>query len=165
MNNNIEKIKEHIEKFGSSNGMEREKARFEILKFGSEAKDLLLELLDHPKHIYRWEAMQTLKEIKDRSLIPVFIELMEHEESDIRWLSYEGLSNQGKNALEPVLDTLFKKSNSVFVLAGVHHYLKDLMKQKSLPEDFPYDEIMPMLLQTGYAEKLKTTALKAKDIL
>ena len=58
---------------GSNDGMKRTKARKVLVAKGKESIDFLIELLSHPKYIYRWEAAKTLEEIGDPDTIPALI--------------------------------------------------------------------------------------------
>jgi HEAT repeat protein len=82
---------------------------------------------------------------------------LDDEESDIRWIASEGLVKQGKDSIKPLLKVLMKKSGSVFVLAASHHVFNELYKHKKLPDDFPFDKIMPFLKITSPEEELKIT--------
>lgn len=150
-------IQQLIQILGNKKGMERKKARKILVEKGSDVINPLVDLLDHPKHIFRWEAMMTLKEIGDQSLIPLFISKLDDDESDIRWIAAEGLVKQGTDAIKPLLKILREKPDSVFVLAGAHHIFSDLHKNKILPPDFPFERIMPLLKITSLAEKLIVT--------
>jgi hypothetical protein len=55
------KIQELIKTLGSDNGMERQSAREELVAIGRDSVDFLMDLLSHPKHIYRWEAVKTME--------------------------------------------------------------------------------------------------------
>ncbi len=41
-------------------------------------------------------------------------------------MAAEGLINIGKESIKPLLKSIVKKSNSIFLLEGAHHILKDL---------------------------------------
>jgi len=73
--NNAEDSEIHklIESLGSENGMDRQKAREALVAKGKNTIDFLMEMLTHPKHIYRWEAVKTLEEIGDPLSISLFI--------------------------------------------------------------------------------------------
>ena len=148
-------IQQLVETLGSKNGLERKKARKALVGYGKVIINPLLELLDHPKYIFRWEALMTLKEIRDQTLIPVFISKLDDDESEIRWIAAEGLIKQEKYAIIPLLKFLEKNSDSVFALEGSHHVFNDLHKHKKLPGNFPYDKIMPLLKSTSMSERIK----------
>ncbi|MCW8816397.1 MAG: HEAT repeat domain-containing protein, partial [Ignavibacteriaceae bacterium] len=118
----------------------------------------LMELLSHHKHIYRWEAVKTLEEISDPLSIPLFIQAMEDEKSDVRWLAAKGLIKLGKLSIKPLLKTLEKKSDSVFVLEGAHHVFYDLKENKMLPKDFPIDKLLSALKNPEWVESVKPVA-------
>jgi HEAT repeat protein len=152
------KIQELIKTLGSDNGMERQSAREELVAIGRDSVGFLMELLSHPKHIYRWEAVKTLEEIGDPLSISLFIQAMEDEKSDVRWLAAKGLIKLGKLSIKPLLKTLEKKSDSVFVLEGAHHVFFDLKENKMLPKDFPIDKLLSALRNPEWVESVKPVA-------
>ena len=56
-------VQQLIKTLGSKNGVDRKKARKKLVAMGENMIDFLMELLNHPKHIYRWEALKTMLEI------------------------------------------------------------------------------------------------------
>jgi len=149
-----------IQMLGSKNGMQRKKARKLLIKNGEKAIDPLLELLNSPLHILRWEAMKALKEIGDQSLIPVFISMLEDDKSDIRWIAAEGLIKLGRPAIEEILISLIKKTDAVFLLHGAHHVFYELREKEKLPEDFPINDLLASLKYTNPKEKITLTIYK-----
>ena len=144
-----------IQRFDIKNGLEREQFRKELVNMGQTVIPHLLELLEHPKQILRWESMKALSEISHPTLIPTFIDKLESDEGDIRWMAAEGLINIGKEAVKPILDSLIEKSDSVFILSGAHHVFYELFVQKQLPENFPVQSLLPLLKKVGKEEMLK----------
>ena len=142
----------------SKNGMERKKARQKLIAKGKNMIDFLTELLSHPKHIYRWEALKTMEEIGDPISIPFFIQALEDDESDVRWIAAEGLIKLGMKSIQPLLKTLIEKSNSIFILAGIHHVFYDLKKIEELPAGFPIDKLLSALKDPEYSENIKPMA-------
>jgi len=151
-------IQQLLKTLGSKNGMERKKAREGLVAKGDNIIGFLIELVNHPKHIYRWEALKTMKEFEDPITIPLFIQALEDDESDVRWIAAEGLIKLGILSIEPLLKTLIEKSDSIFVLAGSHHVFYDLKKIKKLPADFPIDKLLSALRNSGWMESVKLTA-------
>jgi len=151
-------MKQLIGTLCSNNGQERQKARSALVEKGNKSIDFLMELLNSPKHIYRWEAIKTIEEINAPQSIPIFLDALEDEKSDIRWIAAEGLINMGKLSVEPLLKRLLEKSEVVFVLEGAHHVFIDLKKNKMLPDDFPIDKLLFALKDTGWEENIKSIA-------
>jgi len=151
-------IKQLLNALGSEDGMERKKARKKLVAKGTDMIDYLMELVHHPKHIYRWEALKTMEEIRDVSCIPLFIEALEDDESDIRWIAAEGLIKLGIQSIRPILKALVEKPASTFTLAGAHHVFYDLKKSNELPKDFPVDKLLSVLKGPGWGGSVKPTA-------
>ena len=152
-----------IETLGSDDGMERKKAREALVKKGKEVTDFLMELLSHPKHIYRWEAVKTLEEIGDPDSIPFFIQALEDDKSDIRWIAAEGLIKLGMQSVVPLLDTIIDKSDSVFVLEGAHHIFYDLHEKRLLPAGFPIEKLLSSLKNPEWVDNVKPLAYEILD--
>ncbi len=110
----------------SEDGLKRQEARHSLVFLRSEAVDALVEMLKDPNHEVRWEAAKALGEIADPRSAPALVEILGDAGFDIRWLAAEGLIALGKVALEPLLEALLKKSDSVYLREGAHHVLYDL---------------------------------------
>jgi len=128
MENEIEEL---IKKFYNKDGIQRKKARYALVKIGKPAIKYLSDLLNEPKEneqkeYVRWEAIKTLSQINHPESIPILINALENDDFDVRWMAAEGLINIGKKSIKPLLKSIVKKSNSIFLLEGAHHILKDL---------------------------------------
>ena len=151
-------IQQLLNTLGSKNGMERKQARKELVAKGKIMVDFLMELVNHPKHIYRWEALKTMEEIGDPISIPFFIQALEDDESDVRWIAAEGLIKLGVQSIKPLLTTLIEKPDSIFTLAGIHHVFYELKKTEKLPAGFPIDKLLSALRNTEGIERMKPMA-------
>jgi HEAT repeat protein len=147
-----------IIKLGSDDGMERQKARKALVAMGRDSIDYSMELLSHPKHIYRWEAVKLMEEIGDPLTIPLFIQAMEDEKSDVRWIAAKGLIKLGKLSIKPLLKILEQKADSVFILEGAHHVFFDLKEKGKLPDNFPIDKLLSALKNPEWVESVKPLA-------
>ncbi|MCG6914950.1 HEAT repeat domain-containing protein [bacterium BMS3Abin03] len=150
-----EELKQLFETLGSDDGLKRKKARETLVAKGKETIDFLIELLSHPKHIYRWEAVKTLEEIGDPDTIPIFIQALEDDKSDVRWIAAEGLIKLGKKSIKPLLNVLIDKSDSVFVLEGAHHIFFDLREKGLLPAGFPTHKLLSALKNPEWIDSVK----------
>jgi HEAT repeat protein len=157
---NIEdsELQQLLETLGSDDGMKRKKAREALVEKGKVSIDFLLELLSHPKHIYRWEAVKTLEEIGDPDTIPVLILALEDDKSDVRWIAAEGLIKLGMKSVKPLLNILIEKSDSVFVLEGAHHIFFDLREKGILPTEFPVAKLLSSLKNPEWIDGVKPLA-------
>jgi hypothetical protein len=115
-----------IDALHSKDGEERQRARLSLVSLGSEAVDPLIELLPDPDHEVRWEAAKALGEIADPRSAPALVEILEDAGFDIRWLAAEALIAIGKAGLEPLLETLIIKADSLYLREGAHHVMNDL---------------------------------------
>ena len=110
----------------SKDGEERRQARLSLVSLKSEAVDPLLEMLHDPDHEVLWEAAKALGEIADPRSAPALVEILGDAGFDIRWLAAEGLIALGKAGLEPLLEALVIKADSVYLREGAHHVMYDL---------------------------------------
>lgn len=143
---NIEQL---IQQLGSESTIERQEARHALVKMGDRVEAALIDLLDSPKHVYRWEAIETLAEIGGAPLIPLFISKLDDDESDIRWIASKALIKIGAPIITPVLKLVVDKPESLFVLVSAHHIFHALKKAKKLPENFPIDKLLSLLKVSG----------------
>jgi HEAT repeats len=115
-----------IDALHSKDGEERRQARLSLVSLGSEAVDPLIELLHDPDHEVRWEAAKALGEIADPRSAPALVKTLEDTGFDIRWLAAEGLIALEKAGLEPLLEALAEKADSLYLREGAHHVMYDL---------------------------------------
>jgi len=160
-----QEIKALLDSLFSENGMERKSARKKLVEKGTLVIDYLMEHIHHRKHIHRWEALKTMEEIADPVSIPLFIEALEDDESDIRWIAAEGLINIGSKSVVPLLKTLTKKTNSIFVLEGTHHVFYDLNQKEKLPKDFPIDKFLSIIKKSESEDRIKLLAFELLSVL
>ena len=119
-------IEELINDLANSDGIIRQKARYELIKMGNPALDYLLELQSSDKHLARWESVKAISEIGSRESVPILINALEDEEFDVRWLAAEGLIDIGHSTVYPLLKSFISNKGSVHLKEGVHHVLKGL---------------------------------------
>ena len=106
-----------------------QKARKTLVSIGKPAVVPLVKALADKKEQVRWEAAKSLGQIADPTAITALLEILEDKDFDIRWLAAEGLIAIGKNGLVPLLETLIKRSDSVWFRNGAHHILSDLARK------------------------------------
>lgn len=147
----------------SENGIERINARTKLVAKGKVVLNHLTELLNHQKHLYRWEAVKTLEEIGDPDSIPALIQALDDDKSDVRWIAAEGLIKIGLPSVKPVLKTLMEKNDSVFLLEGAHHIFFELNEKYALPKNFPVHELLSLLKDPEMQESVKPLANKIID--
>ena len=165
--NNIEdeELQKLLDELGDQNDIKRKNARKTLVAKGKESIDFLIELLAHPKHIYRWEAVKALEEIADPDTVSVLIQTMEDDKSDVRWIAAKALINIGKPAVKPLLRNLIEKSDRVFVLEGTHHVFYELHEKGMLPADFPFDKFFAALKNPEWVDSVKPLAYEILDKL
>jgi HEAT repeat protein len=165
--NNIEdkELQKLLNELGDKSDIKRKNARKALVAKGKKSIDFLIELLSHPKHIYRWEAVKALEEIADPDTVSILIQTMEDDKSDVRWIAAKALVNIGKPAIKPLLKTLIDKSDCVFVLEGAHHVFYDLHEKGMLPADFPSHKLLSALKNPEWVDSVKPLAYEILDKL
>lgn len=148
-------IKELLDVLCNDDGHKRKEAREKLVAIGAKTLNYVKDLLDHPKHICRWEAMKVIQEIGDPESIPVFIEALDDDKSDIRWIAAEGLIRTGKYSVRPLLNEVLENDDSVFILNGAHHVFYELNEKELLPKGFPADKLLAVLKNPGNEASLK----------
>ena len=121
-------IKSSIANLSSEDGIVRHKARQTLTSIGKQAVRPLIPLLKDPNDDVRWEAAKALAEIADPRAASELVATLEDHNFGVRWLAAEGLIALGQDALIPLLETLIKRSDSVWQREGAHHVLHDLSK-------------------------------------
>lgn len=148
-------IEQLVEQLCSEQGVERKKARKLLVAYGKKSIGPISKLLNHPKHIDRWEAIKTMEEIGDPKSICFFIQALNDDKSDVRWIAAKGLIKIGFRVVKPLLELVTKDTDSVFVLDSAHHIIYDLRENGELPENFPANELLDMLKRPQSDGRLK----------
>jgi CBS domain-containing protein len=115
-----------IADFHSDDGAVRAHARQSLVSLGPEAVGGLVNALNHPSVRMRWEATKTLCELQDLSAAPALVGRLEGTDSGVRWMAADGLVAMGPVVLEPVLQALIQRSDSILLREGVHRVLHGL---------------------------------------
>ena len=144
-----------VELLCSESGVERKKAREALVAKGTESISYLKKLLDHRKHIDRWEAIKTMEEINDPETMTYLLKALDDDKSDVRWIAANGLVKLGFQSVKPLLKMVKKYNDSVFVLDSAHHIIYDLRENGELPDNFPANELLDLLKRPGSGGRLK----------
>lgn len=122
-NKNIDELINDLE---SDNGIIRQIARHKLVEIGHKTIDQVVQLINSPKHMTRWEAIKTIEQMEDKFAIPILISALKDDKFDIRWIAAEGLIRIGEQSINPLMEEIIKDSDSVFIREGAHHILKEL---------------------------------------
>jgi HEAT repeat protein len=121
-------IERLIEQLDGSHYAESHGALERLELIGPPAVDALIQALHHPHRQVRWGAAKALGEIQDASSAPALVQALEDRESDVRWLAAEALIALRRDALEPLLEALIERSDSIWLREGSHHVLHALSR-------------------------------------
>ena len=127
MNNSSASIKDLIADLNSKNGMTRHHARNGLIKIGEPAVEALIHVLKTETGQAHWEAAKALSLIGSPRAAQTLVETLEDDKFSVRWLAAEGLIIMGYSGLEPLLEALIQKPDSVRLREGAHHVLYDLL--------------------------------------
>jgi HEAT repeat protein len=128
-----------LAKLTSKDGVQRRKARTQLVDIGKPAIPHLMTVLQSSNERIRWEAAKALGEMREPSAAPALVRALEDEESAIRWLAATGLIGIGRESLRPLLEALEGHSSSVWMREGAHHVLHILIR------DGVADDAIPVL--------------------
>ncbi|MCB2204637.1 HEAT repeat domain-containing protein [bacterium] len=145
-----------IEQLGSREGLKRQQARLALADIGAPAVDFLAELIEHPKHVYRWECVKALVQIADPDALELFLLALEDEDFDVRWLAAEGLIKLGQKSVIPVVEYLMANVKKEVVRNGAHHVLKALRRRSKAKEEL--DELISALWHKESAGNISNRA-------
>ena len=121
-----------IPEFSSEDGAARERARRAVVKLGPAAIGGLVNALNHPNVRIRWEATKALCELRDPAAAAALVGRLEGTDSGVRWMAADGLIAMGPIVLEPVLQVLIQRSDSILLREGAHRVLHGLAGQGGL---------------------------------
>lgn len=110
----------------SGNGLLRQAARRALVSIGEPALPALAKALHDGDENARWEAAKALGEMAEPAAAEDLVEALEDEAFSVRWLAAEGLIALEYDSLEPLLQALEKKPDSVWLRESTHHVLKTL---------------------------------------
>jgi len=120
-------INELIATLGDHDGLVRQRARHSLVAIGQPAVPALIEALTDPDGHRRWEAAKTLGAIRAPSAAPALVRAMEDQDFGVRWLAAEGLIGLKRDGLKPLLQSLARHPESVWMREGAHHVFRMLV--------------------------------------
>jgi HEAT repeat protein len=126
-----------LRQLASRDGVQRRRAREELVEIGEPAIPHLMTTLGSPSERARWEAAKALGEMHMPTAAPALVHALQDEESAIRWLAATGLIRIGRESLRPLLEALEQHANSVWLREGAHHVLHMLIRDGVADETIP----------------------------
>jgi HEAT repeat protein len=108
------------------NGLERLRARSELVEIGRAAVPALIAGLHDPEPRARWEAAKALGDICMPAAAEALVAALEDEDTSVRWAAAESLVALGPASLPALLDALEKHSESFLLQHGAHYVLRNL---------------------------------------
>ena len=122
------KIDGLVKQLSDKDGQTRQTARLALVDIGKDATLPLTKILADPDRQTRWEAAKALGAIADPAAIPALINTLEDNIFDIRWLASEALVTLGTDSVIPLLETLSRSSENLFLREEARHVLKYILR-------------------------------------
>ena len=123
-------------------GVERLRAREQLVDIGEPAVPALIEALGSPSKYVRWEAAKALGMIRDPRAATALADALEDHESAVRWLAAKALIALGREGLPAVLRGVERCADNVWMREGVSHVLHTLVRDGVAPEALPVLEAL-----------------------
>ena len=124
-----EGIADLISTLACKDAVERDSARWALVRIGRAAVEPLLEALGATDSHVRWEAAKALFSIAEPVAAPALVVALDDKDQNVRWLAAEGLCAVGPDALQPLLVALVANADSDWLRDGAHHVLHKLVKK------------------------------------
>jgi len=152
-----------IAALASSDGLTREQARSQLEELGADATPALLEALEHPEKLVRWEAARALREIEDPQAAPHLVAALEDEELGVSWAAGEALIALGRGSLPSLLEALAERPYSYPLYMQAHHILHELATE---PSDDSLRQVLDALAGVTTArDRVPIAAFKALEAM
>jgi HEAT repeat protein len=136
----------------TKNYQKKREARRNLVHMGKMILPLMNKLLTSKNLILRKEASKVIELIGDKESIPTLIRLLDDENGSIRWIAAEGLIHVGRDSIVPLLEALFKCTDTYYVKLGAHHVFTRLFS------DEEKSEFRPLLLSLRRYNNVAITA-------
>jgi HEAT repeat protein len=158
----VRRMRKHLRDLGSKNEMKRRKARLALVNIGEPAIDLLAELAVHPDWIIRWEAINTLSQIRNVDTAPIFINALDDDFGGIRWHAVEGIVALGKEGLIALLQALASNKLTIPFKESAYYILIKFSNRYKFPDT---DKLIHSLLYNDGFFKVQVQARSILNIL
>lgn len=145
-------------------GMVRQRARHALVRQGETAVEPLIKAFSHRGGYMHWEAAKALSMIGSPKSTGALLQALEDDEFSIRWLAAEGLIAIAAGAVEPLLQALVNRPDSVWLREGAHHVLHDLI-HRELVDASTRARIAPVLTALNDIEPTVTVPVAAHKAL
>ena len=157
-------INELIKTLKSEDGIARQNARNSLIIIGEPALDALIEAFEIKEEPVHWEVAKVLSQIGTSKAAGVLIDALEDNDFSVRWIAAEGLIHMGLKGLLPLLESLRRKSDSVWLREGGHHVIHDLVNRKLVDEP-TRKNLMPVLDALNHIDPVIQTNTAADNAL
>ena len=167
-NNDIDsvknKINQLIETLKSKDGIARQSARNSLAIIGEPALDALIKAFNIKEEPVHWEVAKALSQIGTPKAAQVLVDALEDHDFSVRWIAAEGLIHMGSAGLIPLLETLRKKADSIWMREGSHHVLHDLVNRELVGES-TQKSLMPVLDALNHFDAASQTYIATDNAL
>ncbi len=117
-----------ISELQHSHAMNRQRARHQLKKHGSQAVPQICALASSEDAHVRWECAKTLAAIADPESVDTLLTLLEDDASGASWDAALGLIAIGRPAAKPLLQAIIDRVRHFKIISGAHHVLHEMTK-------------------------------------
>jgi HEAT repeat protein len=121
-------MRDLVELLSSRDDLTRTEACKSLIAIGGPAVPLLVEAIKNSNSVGRWEAAKALDAIGDPATAPALVQALEDEEFEVRWRAAQALVRMDGNGLKPLLQALIKNGDSVLLIEGARHVLRNVAR-------------------------------------
>lgn len=156
-----EQVAQLLQTLAGDDGLERERARHELVKMGSAVTDYLVHAAQEGHDQLRLEATQALSAIGEPALAEVLAGQFE-DTFEIGWAAAEGLKTLGRQGALATLNRLLQHPSSPVVRMSAHHALRHIQPPEIRQAVGP---VVAALADTAPGEEAPVAALSALEKL
>jgi HEAT repeat protein len=139
-----------INQLRAVNGTNRMQAREELICLGNAAVPALLSALSSDDPQQRWQVIKVLEDIYDTRAIPALVECLKDESASVRWTASNALLKYKRAAVRPLLESLTRDSDSVWLRRSAQHILHVMKDRGELsPEEEKVFEALQDVVPTA----------------
>ncbi len=114
-----------VRQLSSARGLERMRARRQLVRIGETAVPALIEALASPDPTLRLESAEALLYIGSPLSATALVERLDDTESGVRWLAAEAIIAMKCDGIVPLLAGLTRRAESLWFRQAAHHVLRD----------------------------------------
>jgi len=112
-----------IKQLSDTDGFVRMQAREVLTCIGAPAVTELIHTLSTANSQLRWQVIKILDGIQDPAAARVLVEQLKDDNAGVRWAASDALIALRRDAIPPLLETLIRDFDSLWLRQAAHHIL------------------------------------------